>query len=240
MSHIQPWTFLFMGYGTGKFAPGRCSNRTFCAIGDSATEPYIAGHNVLLAHASVVEHYRNRYQLDQGGIIGITLNLDWAEPLRNTSADISAAERRNEFGLAWFGDPIFFGAYPQSMIDLVGSRLPEFTADEVQLIKGSVDFLGINHYSTKYFSSCVENLTTNQGWQYDQCTVESKYDVNGALIGPQAGSLWLNVVPWGMYKVLLWTAERYNNPGIFITENGVDSVYQPFESISEALNDTFR
>lgn len=228
-----------MGYGTGSFAPGRCSNRTLCTLGNSATEPYIAGHNVLLAHGSAVQLYRNKYQLDQEGIIGITLNLDWAEPLTNTPADISAAQRRNEFGLAWFGDPIFFGEYPQSMIDFVGSRLQQFTVDEKQLIQGSVDFLGLNHYSTKYVSSCVDKSTA-QGWQYDQCTAESKYDMNGTLIGPQAGSSWLNIVPWGMYKVLMWTSERYNNPGIFITENGVDDIDQPLESIAQALNDTFR
>jgi beta-glucosidase len=51
-----------------------------------------------------------------GGVIGITLNIDWAYPLDPASgADKAAAERRNEFTFSWFADPIFFGKYPLSM-----------------------------------------------------------------------------------------------------------------------------
>lgn len=52
--------------------------RSICDEGDSLTEPYIAGHNVLNAHAKVVSTYRTKYKRDQGGVIGITLNCDWA------------------------------------------------------------------------------------------------------------------------------------------------------------------
>jgi hypothetical protein len=44
---LQPHTFLTMGYLTGIHAPGRCSDRTRCEKGNSDTEPYIAGHNVI-------------------------------------------------------------------------------------------------------------------------------------------------------------------------------------------------
>jgi beta-glucosidase/6-phospho-beta-glucosidase/beta-galactosidase len=30
----------------------------------------------------------------------------------------------------------------------------------------------------------------------------------------------LQVVPWGFRKVLNWIAKEYNNPPVFITENG--------------------
>jgi hypothetical protein len=32
-----------------------------------------------------------------------------------------------------------------------GSRLPKFTDAEKTLIKGTYDYLGLNHYSTHYF-----------------------------------------------------------------------------------------
>lgn len=51
--------------------------RSICEEGDSFTEPYIAGHNVLNAHARAVWIYRSRYKSFQGGMIGITLNCDW-------------------------------------------------------------------------------------------------------------------------------------------------------------------
>ena len=58
-----------------------------------------------------------------GGVIGITLNIDWAYPLDNAAPeDIAAAKRRNEFTFSWFADPIFFGKYPTSMQTLVQGR----------------------------------------------------------------------------------------------------------------------
>jgi beta-glucosidase len=32
----------------------------------------------------------------------------------------------------------------------VGDRLPRFTAAEAALVKGALDFVGINHYTTYY------------------------------------------------------------------------------------------
>lgn len=42
----------------------------------------------------------------------------------------------------------------------------------------------------------------------------------GKLIGQQGDSSWLYVVPWGFQKMLKWVAGRYDNPGIYVTENG--------------------
>ena len=43
-----------------------------------------------------------------------------------------------------------YGDYPDSMRELVKERLPKFTDDEVSLVKGSYDFLGINYYTSNY------------------------------------------------------------------------------------------
>ena len=43
-----------------------------------------------------------------------------------------------------------FGDYPQVMKKNVGSRLPPFTEVQSELIKGSLDFIGINHYYSLY------------------------------------------------------------------------------------------
>lgn len=47
-------------------------------------------------------------------------------------------------------DPIFFGDYPKSMRTRVGDRLPQFSTAETDLVIGSLDFVGINHYTTYY------------------------------------------------------------------------------------------
>lgn len=47
-----------------------------------------------------------------------------------------------------FLDPCMFGDYPSSMRSRVGNRLPKFSQAEAALVKGSLDFVGINHYTT--------------------------------------------------------------------------------------------
>lgn len=61
----EPHTIATQGYDTGLFAPGRCSIllHLFCKAGNSATEPYIVGHNLLLAHATVADIYRTKYKV---------------------------------------------------------------------------------------------------------------------------------------------------------------------------------
>lgn len=60
----EPNIFIQMGYDVGIFAPRRCSSwMRNCSHGNSATEPYIAAHNVLLSHAAAVDVFRTRFQV---------------------------------------------------------------------------------------------------------------------------------------------------------------------------------
>jgi len=234
----EPLTFTVQGYGEGTHAPGRCSNRAVCKEGNSSTEPYIAAHNVLLAHSEAVFLYKRIYQPTQKGIIGITLNCDWAEPYSNSSDDALAAQRRLEFQLAWYADPVFKGDYPQSMKDNVGSRLPQFSDYQKSRLRGSWDYFGLNHYTTGYAQNAPTPAQT-PGWDADQ-HVNVLQVRNGQLIGPRADSPWLYVVPWGIHKMLVWVSERYGNPPIYITENGVDVPNENSIPLPDVLHDRFR
>lgn len=46
--------------------------------------------------------------------------------------------------------PLTFGDYPKSMRKLVGNRLPNFTEEQTNLVKGSLDFVGVNYYTARY------------------------------------------------------------------------------------------
>jgi beta-glucosidase len=127
----EPWSICYTGYGSykGTFAPGRCSNRAECAAGNSTTEPYLAAHILLRAHALASEIYTKdfKYIHYPAGLLGITLNMDWAEPLVSTRADhLEAAERRREFQLGWFLFPLLTGEYPLSMKKLVGKDMQHY------------------------------------------------------------------------------------------------------------------
>lgn len=70
----EPWCSSVLGYNNGSFAPGHTSDRTKSPVGDSSTEPWIVGHNILVAHGTAVKIYRDQFKAKDGGEIGITLN----------------------------------------------------------------------------------------------------------------------------------------------------------------------
>ena len=63
----EPWSYSYGGYDIGVFAPGRCSPwlPNSCLGGNSATEPYIVTHNLLLCHAVAVKLYKEKYQVTE-------------------------------------------------------------------------------------------------------------------------------------------------------------------------------
>lgn len=236
----EPLQFSYAGHGTGLQAPGRCSDRSRSLVGNSHTEPYIAAHNALLAHATAVDIYKKKYKEKQGGVIGITVDGEYAEPLTDTVTDKDAAQRRMEFQLGWFLDPLFFGDYPAVMRKEVGDRLPFFTKDEAALLQGSLDFVGINHYTTRYVTSSSQEKNPDECDFFDDQRVILLYEVDGEPIGDRAASEWLYIVPWGLKKELLWISQRYNKPIIYITENGMDQEDSLVVPLEEQLDDEKR
>ncbi|KAK4484053.1 hypothetical protein RD792_011272 [Penstemon davidsonii] len=233
----EPHTFIIQGYDMGISAPNRCSVflRANCSAGNSATEPYIVGHHVLLSHATVVDIYKKRYQPKQHGSIGITLDSFWYESATKSSDDIQATQRALDFNLGWFLDPIIIGDYPRSMRTRVRRRLPRFSKIQSSLVKGSFDFIGINHYTTWYASKA--NI---KGQPNDSISDPGAYInplKNGKPIGERARSTWLYIVPYGMRSLMNYIRQKYGNPPVIITENGMDDDFVTFK---DALNDEKR
>ncbi|XP_022871416.1 beta-glucosidase-like [Olea europaea var. sylvestris] len=254
----EPWSFSFSGYAIGTFPPHRGKAPTTtgeakkhsilhrCAVrsqiarkyGDPGREPYIVAHHLILSHAYAVDIYRRKYQESQGGTIGMTNCIQWYEPLTDSQEDQDAATRGNDFMLGWFVEPLVTGDYPESMIKNVGDRLPKFTEKEEKLVKGSYDFLGINYYTATYASNDTTKPTT-ESYLTDSHVVPST-ERNKVPIGAKAGSDWLYIVPWGIYKLMVDMKKRYNDPIIYITENGVDEVNDKSVNCTQALSDEIR
>ncbi|XP_006393112.2 myrosinase 4 [Eutrema salsugineum] len=213
----QPYSFATKGYGDGSYPPGRCTGCEFG--GNSGTEPYVVAHHQLLAHAKTVSIYREKYQKLQGGKIGTTLIGRWFVPLDKLSIrDNAAAKRAFDFFVGWFLDPLVYGDYPLIMKVLVGERLPRFTLQESEMVRGSLDFLGLNYYVSQYATDAPPPLPSQPNVSTDPRVTLSFYR-NGIPIGVQAPSF--VYYPPGFRNILNYIKEKYKNPLTYITENGV-------------------
>ncbi|XP_037379182.2 LOW QUALITY PROTEIN: lactase/phlorizin hydrolase [Talpa occidentalis] len=215
----EPFVTASQGYGYGTSAPG-ISFRP-------GTAPYIVGHNLIKAHAEAWHLYNDVYRARQNGIISITINSDWAEPRDpSNQEDVEAARRYVQFMGGWFAHPIFKnGDYNEVMKTRIRdrslaqglnkSRLPEFTESEKKRINGTYDFFGFNHY------------TTVLAYNLNHAAWISSFDADRGVASitdrswSDSGSFWLKMTPFGFRRILNWLKEEYNNPPIYVTENGV-------------------
>ncbi|KAF8390609.1 hypothetical protein HHK36_025136 [Tetracentron sinense] len=56
-------------------------------------------------------------------------------------------------------EPLTTGNCPFSMSSIVRDRLPTFTAEQKEMVKGSYDFIGINYYSSTYIKDLPISAT---------------------------------------------------------------------------------
>lgn len=223
MTINEPNINSLLAYILGWFPPSHCSPPFGnCSVGNSDLEPLIAVHNMLLSHAKTVQLYRRQFQPKQGGRIGLTVHAFHYEPYREDDFSRQAAERAYAFNVAWILDPLVYGEYPPLMRKYLGSSIPKFSQEEVKLVKGSVDFFGINHYSSLYAIDCI-NYPSDCSPGFDRailgfaCTTGYR---DGVPIGQETGYDRFFVVPYGMEKVIDFIRTRYPNTTIYVTENG--------------------
>lgn len=186
---------------------------------------YLATHTLLLAHARAFHLYKNEFFSSQQGQVGIALGGNWFEPAdKNSKADQDAAEFALEYQIGMFANPIFSneGDYPQVVKNRLQtlslaqgyprSRLRNFTEDEVNMIKGSFDFLGIDYYTS--------TLVRPGNWTDDNNSPDNNVSLSADPKWPKTAFSEFQVVPTGIRNVLKWIKQRYNNPKVLITENG--------------------
>ncbi|GMN47078.1 hypothetical protein TIFTF001_016259 [Ficus carica] len=221
---VKHWTtineanvFTLGGYDLGFQPPARCSRPfglTECSTGNSSTEPYIAGHHMLLAHASAARLYEKNYKDKQHGLIGINIFSYYFVPLTDSIEDEIATQRANDFYIGWFWNPLIFGDYPDIMKKNAGSRIPAFTVEESDSIRGSFDFLGLNYYNVMY----VEDKSSTLQSENRDVVADIAIKLHSVQNDPSIFEY--PITPWGLAGVLEYIKQHYNNPLIYIHENG--------------------
>lgn len=190
----EPWVAAYAGYGNGYHAPG--IRNPLAAVQ--------ATHHLLLAHGLAVPVLRENG--DAATRVGITLNLSPVHPASDRPADEEAARRYDGFLNRWFLDPLFRGHYPEDMLEMLGSALPDRYEEDLETIAVPVDFLGVNHYTRTVVAD-----------DPDSVVVETR-EVNPT--GRPYTEMGWEVYPEGLYEILTRVHRDYAPPCIYITENG--------------------
>lgn len=193
-THNEPFVVAMMGYGSGAFAPGMVSY----------AQALQATHHLHLAHGQTVKLYR---QMGLEGQIGIVLNLATFKPKTDSPEDIAAAERMEDSLNNLYLDPIFKGSYPEGFMAWLGDSAPKIKDGDMAVINQPIDFLGVNFYFAQTVSYSPHSYLKLQAEQ---------------IIDPGWG---MTLKGWGicpsqLTELLVHLKENYNNPAIFITENG--------------------
>lgn len=194
-THNEPWVAAFLGHAHGLHAPGLCDY----------SQAYQAAHHLLLSHGKAVEVFR---QGGYKGKIGLILNLNGLLPASDRAEDVAATQRVHDETHALFLDPVFKGTYPQALFNYVGMHQPKIQANDLDMIRQPIDYLGLNYYNT------------------DLVSFDLFGGLNKARLAPYSAPGWgrtemeWGIHPMGLKGELLHIKANYGNPVLYVTENG--------------------
>jgi len=188
----EPWVVADGGYLHGALAPGH-RNRF---------EAPIATHQLLRSHGAAVQAYR----VEGKHRIGIVVNLEPKYPASEQTEDRDATARADAYMNRQYLDPIFLGRYPDELAEIFGDAWPAWPAEDLNLIRQPIDFLGVNYYT--------RNVTRFDpgAWPLYASPVRQKR-------ATYTETNW-EVFAQGLTDILVWVRDRYGNPPLYVTENG--------------------
>ncbi|MCF7942762.1 MAG: beta-glucosidase [Spirochaetia bacterium] len=196
MTHNEPWVSSFVGNLYGEHAPG---------LKDLGTALQVS-HHILLSHGLAVPAIRSA-STSPDTSVGIVNNLEWVEPASSDAADVAAASRHDGAFNRWFLDPIFKGSYPEDMLSWYGNDAPEIAPGDMRIISTPTDFMGVNYYTRRIIAHDPHGdflHTRRVIWPFiDRAEYES----------------W-EKTPEALYRLLVRVKDDYDNPVLYITENG--------------------
>jgi beta-glucosidase len=208
MTLNEPYCSSFVGYATGRHAPGR----------QEAAAALRAVHHLLLGHGLAVEALR---AADPGVQVGITLNLYAVSPATASPADAEAARRVDGLQNRLFLDPVLRGEYPADVLADVAELggLGEVRDGDLAVISTPIDVLGINYYSRHVVSG--DRTVPDEVNEPDQPSAwVGSDDVRQVLRGRARTDTNWEIDPEGLYEVLIRLREEYPAVPTMITENG--------------------
>ena len=107
------------------------------------------------------------------------------------------------------------------------------------MVRGSYDFIGLNYYTSYFTSARPAPNGLAQSYEGDIRANTSGFR-DGVPVGqPEFVPIFFNS-PAGLRELLLYTKRRYNNPVIYVTENGIAEENSARIPLKKALKDGHR
>ncbi|GAA2704116.1 GH1 family beta-glucosidase [Actinoplanes palleronii] len=190
----EPWCSAFLGYATGRHAPGRRDPRAAIR----------AAHHLMLAHGLAAGRMSR-------GAVGITLNLTHVAP--RTPADQDAARRIDGMQNRLFLEPLLAGRYPDDVrADLAGiTDFGHVRDEDLPVIATPLDFLGVNYYTPMLVAGGTEARPSAYVGS------ETVVQVDRGL--PRTSIGW-EIDAGGLRDLLVRLHDDYPGLDLYVTENG--------------------
>jgi beta-glucosidase len=194
----EPWEHAMFGHFLGEQAPGITSPWAYFKV----------AHHELLAHGLAVERIRG---LDPKAKVGITLSQFPVYPFRDTPRNREAASFADLFVNRFYLDGLYQGQYPEALWKRMWPFKPAIRPGDLEIISRPTDFLGVNYYSPM-FAYHAWYLPFFRAW-IDRKTPSDPAYIEDELLGP-------GPYPSGLYELAMRYKNEYDNPVVYITENG--------------------
>jgi len=166
----------------------------------------IIPHHLLLAHGLAIERIRC---ISSELKVGITNAFMMTYPATNDEEDIKATEVAKDYTFRLFMDPIYKAKYPQTFEKnkFFIWKVEKHLEEDLKKISLKTDFLGVNYYTRLLIRHSKNPLT---GFM----PIQAKYP------GIKLTDMGWEVYPRGFYDLFMAIKNEYNNPLIYVTENG--------------------
>ena len=191
----EPWEHAFFGYFVGEHAPGVNNPWSYFKV----------AHHELLGHGLAIQRVRD---LHPDLNIGITLSQFPIYPYADTPKHQDAAKFADLFMNRFYLDGLYKAEYPEPLLKRIWPFRPKIQPNDMDIISQPTDFLGVNYY-TRQYARHVWYLPFFRSW-VDR---DPPPGIAHPILGPQA-------YPKGIRELLQRYREEYDNPIIYITENG--------------------
>ncbi len=197
----EPLASAAMGYLYGLHAPGH----------DAQLRNFLrASHNLNRAHGAACSALR---AVDKDLVIGAAHVTSSIYPASSRTPRF-VVDIAHQFVNELFLMPQLRGEYPSFVGRLMRCLNPDFRSSDLAEIGPSLDFVGVNNYTRRVARFSPNPLLPFSFVPPDPATARTT-------------DMGWEIFPRGIYDILKWLQDDFDNPTVYITENGAEFEDEP-------------